>query len=372
MNKPEKIYLLIFPSDKLRNEHNLSCKNKSLINSNKMNSIFRKSNILLTLLLLSAAGFTSCKSKTTVSNPLVTSKDASEIGRGWALINGVVNPENSSVTVSFDWDTTTNYTKNIAAIPATLTGSSATLVYASLTGLKPSTEYFFRLKVTAESGTFYGKDTSFTTSGTNSTFVTFNPDLIYGDMTDIDENVYKTIVIGTQTWMAENLKTTRFSNGQAIDYVPVSTIWTDSTSAAYCWYNADSVIYGALYNWAAVSNGNLCPVGWHVPSDAEWTVLTDYLGGESGSAGKLMETGTVHWNATNVSTTNNSGFTALPGGYRSNQGVYSNIKRYSFWWSSTGYSDLNAWCRQIFYSYDNTTRTNSAKQSGLSVRCVKD
>jgi uncharacterized protein (TIGR02145 family) len=148
-------------------------------------------------------------------------------------------------------------------------------------------------------------------------------------VTDGDGNVYNTVTIGTQIWMKGNLKTMKFNYGTSIPNVTDNTTWAGLTSAAYCWYNNDAATYkttyGALYNWYAVdvaSNDgkNVCPAGWHIPSDAEWTTLTDYLGGASVAGSKLKETGTTHWLSPNTGATNESGFTALPGGGHSRNG----------------------------------------------------
>ncbi len=139
-------------------------------------------------------------------------------------------------------------------------------------------------------------------------------------VTDIDNNHYEAVRIGSQLWMAENLKTTRYNDGTPIPLVTDSLEWDNLVTPAYCWYRNDPVTYGetygALYNLHVVSTGILCPSGWHVPSDAEWTVLSDYLGGESVAGGKLKEAGTTHWYTPNAGATNETGFTALPGGIR--------------------------------------------------------
>jgi uncharacterized protein (TIGR02145 family) len=148
-------------------------------------------------------------------------------------------------------------------------------------------------------------------------------------LTDVDNNTYKVVKIGTQVWMAENLKTTRYNDGSAIPLVTDNTEWNNLTTPGYSWYNNDSATYaqtyGALYNWYTVETGNLCPTGWHVPSDAEWTTLTDYLGGEAIAGGKLKETGTAHWDSPNTGATDETGFTAFPGGNRTKNGPFSNL-----------------------------------------------
>ncbi|MGD0754583.1 MAG: FISUMP domain-containing protein [Bacteroidales bacterium] len=167
-----------------------------------------------------------------------------------------------------------------------------------------------------------------------------------------DGQTYKTVKIGNQIWMAENLKTTKFNDGTAIPLVTDASSWEALTTPSYCWYNNDAAsykaTYGALYNWYVVdveSNGgkNVCPKGWHVPSDAEWSTLTSYLGGDSIAGDKLKETGTTHWHGPKTDATNESGFTAVPGGYRYDNGKYYHVGIYGIWWSSTEYSTSDAW-----------------------------
>ena len=163
-------------------------------------------------------------------------------------------------------------------------------------------------------------------------------------MTDIDGNEYKTITIGTQTWMAENLRTTKYRNGDPITYIG-GFDWGTSLSGAYCWINnnvAFKVTYGGSYNWFAIAdNRNIAPVGWHVPTDTEWATLTDYLGGTNVAGDKLKETGTMHWPTPNSGATNSSGFTALPGGYRETIAfMYGDGSGY--WWRISALDGTNA------------------------------
>ena len=155
-------------------------------------------------------------------------------------------------------------------------------------------------------------------------------------VTDYDGNHYSSVLIGSQIWMAENLKTIKYNDGTAIPLVTDATEWSNLTTHGYCWYNNDEATYGdtygALYNWYTVETGNLCPTGWHVPTDAEWTELIDYLGGESVAGGKLKETGTTHWNSPNPGATNETGFTTLPGGYRADfNGSSGDIGNGGYW-----------------------------------------
>ena len=204
----------------------------------------------------------------------------------------------------------------------------------------------------------------------------FNPNVTYGKMTDQDGNVYKTVTIGTQTWMAENLRTTKYNDGSAIPNVTEDDSWLFLIAGAYCNYNnttnADTIAtYGRLYNWYAVNTGKLAPKGWRVPTDAEWTTLTDYLGGTIVAGDELKEIDTTHWNSPNTGANNESGFTALPGGYRLD--VFHGIGRSGFWWSDTEASNFyNAFSRDLNNSYGNITRGGNSKEFGVSVRCLRD
>ena len=207
--------------------------------------------------------------------------------------------------------------------------------------------------------------------------------LTIGTLTDIDHNEYKTVKIGNQWWMAENLKVTHYRNGEAIPEITKGSVWSNLTSAwsnlttgAYCVYRNDesnSATYGRLYNWYTVNDSrNIAPDGWHVPTDAEWTTLTTYLGGESVAGGKLKESGTAHWISPNTGATNESGFAALPGGYRATYGNFDDMGYNATFWSSTEDDSLNAWTRTLPYDYSSVARYYTNKRSGFSVRLVRD
>jgi uncharacterized protein (TIGR02145 family) len=203
-----------------------------------------------------------------------------------------------------------------------------------------------------------------------------NPAPVPETVTDIDGNVYHIITIGTQEWLVENLKTTRYNDGTPIPLVTDSTGWANLTTPGYCWYNNDAAnkdIYGAIYNWYTVNTGILAPTGCHVPTDAEWTTLTTFLGGESIAGGKLKETGTTHWQSPNTGATNESGFTALPGGHRDINGTFSAMGTDGYWWSSTEYGTTGkVWYRNMNYNYPGVVTVSNNKKNGQSVRCVKD
>ena len=202
---------------------------------------------------------------------------------------------------------------------------------------------------------------------------------------DIDNNKYDLITIGTQTWMAENLKTTRYNDGTVIPLITDGTLWgtaSSNTSPAYCWYNAPNettnlITYGALYNWYAINtttngNKNVCPTGWHVPTDEEWTTLTNALGGTGVAGGKMKEAGLAHWNTPNEGATNESGFAGLPGGIRNYDGSFNFIGSFGYWWSSTEFNTTSARYRYLFYNDGFVFRGVYSKGSGFSVRCLRN
>jgi uncharacterized protein (TIGR02145 family) len=200
-------------------------------------------------------------------------------------------------------------------------------------------------------------------------------------ITDIDGNAYKTVTIGTQVWMASNLKTTHYKGGNTDAYlipnVTDNTEWKNLLLPGYCWYDnnaaANKDVYGALYNWYTVDTGNLCPTGWHVPSDAEWTTLTTYLVGTWVAGGTLKETGTSYWISPNTEATNSSGFTALPGGKSYYyDGTFDSLGYNSFWWSSTITGATDAWYRKLFNYLGSVERWGLSCKTGSSVRCVRD
>ena len=194
-----------------------------------------------------------------------------------------------------------------------------------------------------------------------------------GIVTDIDGNIYNTITIGTQVWMVENLKTTKYRNGDLISNVEGETAWSNLTTGAYCNYGNDvnnATTYGRLYNWYAVNDSRkIAPTGWHVATDAEWTTLTNFVGGESVAGAKLKsKTG---WNG-NGNGTDDFGFTALPGGYRSLGGSFLSLVSIGDWWSSNESSTNGALEMTMYYDDNRVISASANKKSGFSVRCVKD
>ncbi len=281
--------------------------------------------------------------------PTASTQSATNITTTSATINGTVNANYLSTIVTFEYGITINYGNTITAIQSPIIGNIDTGVSSDITGLTP--------------GKTYGKNATFTT--------------VQSTVNDVDGNYYNVITIGTQVWMGENLKTTRYKNGEAIPKVTNGTEWSNLTAPGYCWYNNNEGtyknVYGALYNWYTVNTGKLCPTGWHVPTDAEWTILSTYLGGESVAGGKLKETGTTHWMSPNLGASNESVFTALPDGDRSSSGTFYNIRYQGYWWSSTeGLSMTTAFNRPISNLSWTFYRYNHDKILGFSVRCLRD
>jgi uncharacterized protein (TIGR02145 family) len=409
---------------------------------------------------------------TSGSAPTVVTLAASAITSSAATLNGSVNPNYLSTTVTFEYGLTTSYGSTVTASQSPVTGSSVTSVNAALTGLSVGTTYHFRGKGVNSLGTTFGSDLTFTTinvltitttaiseitdisatSGGNITSdggfsltargvcwgtawyptisgsktndgtgigvftssitglnsnndyhvrayatnsagtvygndvyfspaagrgpIIYNPNIVYGLVEDIDGNNTPTVTIGSQTWMARNLMVQRYNDGTLIPFIRDYTEWANTTTGAFgVWGNDDFnySTYGLLYNGYAVNTGKLCPTGWHVPNDAEWTTLTGYLGGMSPNGGRLKETGITHWNTPNAGATNETGFTALPGGLRYGTGTSwdAQIGSYGYWWSSTSsYSSNSYW--EVFYEYDSVFRLGSNFNDGYSVRCLKD
>ena len=279
-----------------------------------------------------------------------------------ARLNGVVNANSSSTTVTFEYGTNTSYGYSVTATPNPVELNFNTSVIAEITGLSSNTTYHFRIKAVNCGGTIYGSDQTFTTESTL--------------LTDIEGNLYNVIEIGNQVWMQENLKTTKYNDGESIPrYTILSPSgWRDLTTPVYCYNNNDSIsyhdVYGPLYNGFTVETGKLCPVGWHIPTDDEFSILATYLGGESVAGGKLKELGTVHWWSPNTGATNESGFTALPGGnIAGSTGLFSSTGNVSVLWSvnPTNYTFFLMWYDKISCLVNYTSI-----KDGNSVRCIKD
>jgi uncharacterized protein (TIGR02145 family) len=302
--------------------------------------------------------------------PFATTIDASDVATAGATLRGSVFSNYSPTDVLFEYGTTVNYGETIVANPNPVNSLSEVYVDASLTGLEEGTTYHFRIKAVNSLGTTYGSDLTFTTVSSIS-------------VTDKDGNVYKTVTIGNQVWLVENLKTTRYNDDTEITLVTDNAEWTALSAPAYCWYNNDSASYkdsyGALYNWYAVNTGKLCPEGWHVPSYSEWLDLMTFLGGGNEAYGRqtggslLKEIGTTHWNDPNYAT-DQYGFTARPGGLRSENGSFFYIYSFGNWWASGLWwaGGDNGTNFIMANDSEGVSYGSVVKNTGASVRCLKD
>jgi uncharacterized protein (TIGR02145 family) len=321
-----------------------------------------KRSILLFLFILPVVSFflDSCKKDNKV--PELFTTEISAISQTTALCGGFISlteGKKSDITErGVCWSLNPNPT---ISDDKTSDGTGSGGYTSQITGLTAGTTYYVCAYATNSIGTAYGNIISFTTMQ---------------QVTDFDGNVYHTIKIGTQIWMAENLKATHYRNGSLIQYVMDNTTWSNLLSGAYCDYNNDitkSEIYGKLYNWYAVHDSrNIAPLGWHVASFAEWETLISFLGGSGVAGGKLKETGFIHWTSPNTGASNETGFSALPGGQRDDIGSYLGIGNKAYWWTSTEL--ITNWPGYASVSFNSGTLTDDfiEVERGLSVRCIKD
>lgn len=272
------------------------------------------------------------------------------------------------------WSTSPNPT--IALTTKTNNGGGIGSFTSIITGLTANKTYYVRAYATNISGTAYGNEVSFTVP------------LAPGQFVDVDGNIYDTIAIGAQVWMKQNLKVSKYRNGDSIPTGLTNAAWLASSTGAYAIYNdlvANDSVYGKLYNWYAVADPRgLCPTNWHVPSDLEWKTLETELGMSqaqlniSGGRGSIQNVGgkmkviSSLWASPNTGATNNSGLSGLPGGNRELNGAYSSIGTYGHWWASSQYSTTGAWDRYLGFNNSNVFRYSDDKRLGFSVRCVRD
>lgn len=195
-------------------------------------------------------------------------------------------------------------------------------------------------------------------------------------VTDIEGNTYKTVKIGTQVWMAENLKTTKFNDGTDIASVIDSIAWRNLTTPGYCMYNKNDTVfkrtYGLLYNGYTADSGKVCPTGWHLPENEEWQLLSDFLADSLYGGGKLKETGTTHWKTPNRGATNTSGFSALPAGIRYFEGSFTALLYYTAFWSATASGNDVEGYTSLYYGDAKVKTGYASKKHGFSIRCIKD
>ncbi len=304
---------------------------------------------LLDCILLSGIIFfhTSCikkdDNKPAAQLPLVTTSDIGEKTQATALCGGNITSDGGGSVTARGVCWSTSQFPTISDY-ITTDGTGIGSFTSNITGLDGNTVYYLRAYATNSAGMAYGNEVTFKT--------------YTGVVTDADGNVYYTVTIGAQVWMAANLRVTHYNNGTSV-------------SGNYWWYNNDSLslgkTFGALYNNNAVSTGKLAPTGWHVATNMDWQTLTTYLGGETPAGGKLKEAGTTHWLSPNDQATNETDFTALPGGERLGSGSYTNIYLFGYWLNSDEtlyvmFYDGSA-CAWPGYSDSN---------DAYSIRCIKN
>ncbi len=296
--------------------------------------------------------------------PEVTTVKPTSIKATTAKSGGNIASQGSSPITAFGVCWSTDSSPSLSNKLGSTNDGSGIGNFSSILGeLIPETFYYIKAYATNSSGTAYGNAESFKTGGM---------------ITDIEGNVYNTIEIGNQTWMAENLKTATYNDGTTIPLITNDNQWINLTTPGYCWYNNDAGTnkntYGAIYNFYTINTGKLCPSGWHVPTDGEWTILSDYLGGDSIAGGKLKEAGTTHWTYPNTGATNESNFWALPGGVRvAWDGLFYARYEFAGWWTASEMSSNHAYGR--FLNYDEVAVSKNewvSKAYGYSVRCIKD
>ena len=318
------------------------------------------------------------------SNPvllaILTTTSATSITQTTAVSGGNITSDGGGAITARGvcWGTAT--APLATGLHTTETVTTATFT-SNLTGLAANTKYYYRAYANNSAGTAYGDEKSFTTDQIKT-------------VTDIDGNVYTTVTIGTQVWMAENLKVTKYRNGDAIPNVTDDTQWSNLTIGAYCNYannTTNANTYGRLYNWYTIGTGNLCPTGWHVPIDAEWATLREYLiangynfdGSTGANAIAKSLASAIGWPFSSLLGTvgntdypekrNVTGFTALPGGNRGTDGAFSFIGEQGDWWLATEVYGVNAWYLWLGYDYIAVVENYSfSKNGGFSVRCLKD
>jgi uncharacterized protein (TIGR02145 family) len=303
--------------------------------------------------------------------PTVTTSSATGITSNSATLGGDVTLGGGSTVTSrgVAYGLTSNPTTsgNI-----TTDGPGMGSFVSTLTGLTPSTTYYVRAYAINGVGTAYGNEISFSTNTSNG----FSS---CGGVTDVDGNTYNTVQIGNQCWTQSNLKVSKYRNGDNIPTGLSNTAWQNTTAGAYAIYDNNPVndgLYGKLYNhYAVMDTRGLCPTGWHVPTDGEWTTLETFLGGSSVAGGALKSTVTQPtpggWFTPNSGATNSSGFSAGPGGRRFDDGDFINVGYWGYCWSSS-LSGSNAWNRFLYSNDVNTYRYNLSRTLGFSVRCLRD
>jgi uncharacterized protein (TIGR02145 family) len=303
---------------------------------------------------------------TGIAAPVVTTTGITDITSNTAMSGGKINYDGGAAitakgicwSTSPEPDITDSFTNN---------GTDTSHYQSQMTGLLPCTKYYVRAYAKNSAWTVYGEEEIFNTK-----------------LADVEGNLYNTVTIGTQVWMAENLRTTKYNNNSAIPNVTNNTTWANLSTAAYCWYNndiANKPTFGALYNWYAINAGELCPTAWHVPTDEEFNALEVYLGlapdqidvwGWRGTDQGTQMKNITGWDA-GGNGTNSSGFTAMPGGYRYGAtGAFYLPTSITYWWNSTEHDADRGWYRRLDSSRSDIYKASTSKKGGKYIRCLKD
>ena len=303
---------------------------------------------------------------TNMAPPAVTTAAISDIAAVTATCGGTVTYDGGAPITARGVCWSTEPQPDINDPHTTESGGAGSFT-SSITNLSPANVYYVRAYVSNQSWTVYGDQKTFRTK-----------------LTDVEGNLYNTILIGTKLWMAENLRTTRLNDNTLIPEITGNTEWVGTSSPTYCWYDNNAsfkTTYGALYNWFSVNTGNLCPTGWHVPTDQEFSSLEITLGmasdqseiwGWRGTDHGLRMKNTTGWD-NNGNGSNSSGFSALPGGYRYGaDGQFFLQTIITYWWTSSEHDADRGWYRRLDSSSEQVYRASTSKKGGKYIRCVKD
>lgn len=329
-------------------------------------------NLVLVVLAAMAAIVVACckpeppKPPVVKVRPAVAIKAATGVEITKATLVAKVVPNENGTSIVFDYKAQNDANWTTVPVAGLFSGKDSVEVSVALVTLTANTEYVFRCKAANEAGQTISSEVKFQAYAVK----------------DYDGNYYHTVTIGTQTWLKENLKTTHFANGDPIPNVTDATAWTKLTTGAYCWYNNDPEIgktFGALYNFYVAVDSRLLIIGWHVATDPEWTTMKAYLGNVMDvtldtSGGKLKEAGTAHWKTPNTGATNESGFSALPGGSRQTEaGAFDGLTTDASFWSSTEAPGGCGWGKVLWYNRQYLSNDGAyLKEGGMLLRLIKN
>lgn len=329
---------------------------------------------LATFLLISCSSEDDSNTVTPDNLFRVETSSVNNLGHQSATVFGGFNPSFIGVVSAYGICYGVSPNPTIAGTHTTETNINPTgTFFSNLSPLSQNTTYYVRAYATNAEGTSYGDQITFTTLSQLYTNA--------GSVTDIDGNTYASIIINTKQWMKQNLNVSKYRNGDVIPQVTDVTEWENLTTGAWCYYDNETdngTIYGKLYNWYAVNDPRgLAPTGWHIPTDQEWTTLTTFLGGNTNVAGaKMRDTGAL-WSPTSAVATNQSGFSALPGGQGfitttvTGEVPFNFLGDVAYWWSATSSSANSAYTVNVSLT-NSLTRSSIRNKAAISVRCVKN